>query len=108
MEIQYLQKLENSPIKGTSLIPEDIGVSESDIITLEQKTGVQLPKALKEFLFLAGNYCVSISANALNQGLDEYDHRHELFQENLDEIKLPISRPYYVLIELNQHQFDFI
>jgi len=108
MEIHYLQNLLNSPIKGDSIIPNDRGVSEEKILALEQNIDVTLPQAFKEFLFLSGEYCLSIEANALNQGLEEYVFRHEQFKENLGKIKLSITRPYYVLIELNQHQFDFI
>ncbi len=108
MEIQYLQNLENSPVKGDAVIPKDRGVSEIEIIAFEQKVGLPLPKALKEFLFLSGEYCLSIEANATNQGLDEYEFRNEQFQENLDDAKIAISRPYYILTERSGEYFHFI
>jgi len=108
MEIQYLKNLENSPIKGSSITPEDIGETEENILMLEEKMNIPLPKALKEFLFLAGDYCVSIRANALNQGLEDYEFRHEQFQEMIDWSKAPISRETYCLTEVNGQEFNFI
>ena len=104
MEIIYLNNLINPSLEQ---IRNSRGISESEILLFEQKTGV-LPVALKEFLYLAGEFSISISANALNQGLEDYEFRHEQFQEALDDAKISISRPYYALSEVNGDQFDFI
>ena len=108
MEIQYLQNLENSPIKGDSVIPKDRGVEEAKILSFEQTIGIPLPKALKEFLFLSGEYCLSIETSATNQGLNNYEIRKEQFQEAQNYSKVTIRKPFYVVTERSGEYFHFI
>jgi hypothetical protein len=58
MTIELLKKLEKYPLKGNKA---SRGLSLPQIEELELEfcpNGVQFPKALREFLFLAGEYCV--------------------------------------------------
>ena len=55
MTIDYLQKLRDIPSDGTT----NRGISLLEITHLEQvfNNGNLFPKVLKEFLYLAGDYC---------------------------------------------------
>ena len=98
MEIIYLKYLQANPRTleptGEMSIP-DRPIPLSEIEQLEQlyNNGAPFPKALRELLFLAGDYC-----NVLEYGV--YDTRQEIqedFRDDLVRLNKTLSRPYFVI-----------
>lgn len=101
MNIQYLQKLKETPKIGSDKI---IGVSESEIEKAEQKCNVKFPKAYKEFLFLAGK---DRGALPLMDTADletiSSDWHQEIMREEMEETGLgkQLTRPFWLFAESN-------
>lgn len=97
MEIIYLKYMQANPRvpnEGKLGFPNE-PISLSEIEQLEQlyNNGLPFPKALRELLFLAGDYC-----NVLEYGV--YDTRQEIqedFQDDLVRLNKTLSRPYFVI-----------
>lgn len=107
MEIQFLNKLKDNPINYGVLINLEIeGINLNEIELLEQNwnNGNPFPKALKELLFLAGNYCYvcDYGANENQQELQE-----SVRQDLLDNERT-ISRPFYAIDVYSTYSFLFI
>jgi len=108
MNIQYLQKLKETPKIGSDKI---IGVSESEIEKAEQKCNVKFPKAYKEFLFLAGKDrgALPIMDTADLETISS-DWHQEIMQEEMEETGLnkKLTRPFWLFAESNGcEQFYF-
>jgi len=80
----------------------------SDITNLELEIGEKFPIALKEFLFLAGKDCPTISGNSINEGIETLNYRIRMFEENTEESNISLEGKVFLLTELNQHIFDFV
>jgi hypothetical protein len=108
MEIEYLQKLKDNPERITydkKIKLEIEGISVEEIENLERfyNGGDQFPKALRELLFLAGNY-----SYFFDYGVN--DTQKEMQEEVRETLKITervISRPFYVLGVIDS-QFLFV
>lgn len=98
MQIEILTKLRDYPVdpKRGSLFTNE-GISETEIAQLEQtwNNGNPFPKALKEFLFLAGKYCYL--CEILMDSQEEFQQFVRQRMLNNDEIGFVFSRPFYVI-----------
>ena len=98
MEIKYLLMLKNNP----AVYPNDPeyearikSISISEILQLEQtwNNGKEFPAALRELLFLAGDFCY-----VLDTGLMESQQEmQEEARQWLSDFNRTISRPFYVI-----------
>jgi hypothetical protein len=107
MQIEYLQDLANNPVSytGKRIRP----ISEAEITALEHlyNNGKPFPNALKELLYLAGDYCY-----VLDYGIDESQQEtQEFVKETMDLFGggKQISRPFYAIDVYNGNdQFLFV
>ena len=103
MEIEYLKYLEENPIKkGTSQDWPIRSISLSEIETLENKynNATPFPKALRELLFLAGEYCY-----VLDYGTHKsQDDLQKAERECLIDYGRSITRPFYVIDCYNDYE----
>jgi hypothetical protein len=93
MEIIYLQQLRD---EGNSLSPWPMSpVPLSEIEQLEQlyNNGNTFPKVLREFLYLAGNYCPVVDTGIH----DTQQEEQEWYRERLLEEGKVFSRPFFVV-----------
>jgi len=111
MNIQFLTELKDNPSaypNDTDFKGEIEGIPLSEIEQLEQtwNNGLPFPKALRELLFLAGNYCY-----VLDKGLMESQ------QQMQEEARLwmtyegqqrTITRPFYVIEVRYDEQFTMV
>ena len=107
MEIQYLNKLKDNPISYGVLINLEIeGINLDEIQLLEQNwnNGNPFPKALKELLFLAGNYCY-VCDYGVNENQQELQGS---VRQDLLENERIISRPFYAIDVYSTSHFLFI
>lgn len=107
MEIQYLNNLKNNPINYGVLMDFEIdGINLEEIQILEQKwnNGNPFPKALKELLFLAGNYCY-VCDYGVNENQQELQ---ESVRKDLLENGKTIIRPFYAIDVYTFYNFLFI
>ncbi|QTD39176.1 hypothetical protein JL193_08040 [Polaribacter batillariae] len=98
MNIEVLTKLRNNPAKfpnrtGNSFAIE--GISLSNIEQLEQNwnNGNPFPKALRELLFLAGDYCYVLDYNLWE---DQQEMQEEL-RDVMQSKGHSFSRPFYII-----------
>lgn len=99
MEIEYLQKLEQYPARwpnDKSYKAEIKSLSLDDIMMLETtyNNGTPFPKALRELLYLAGDFCYLLEWNALSPE----DEMYQISLQNsiaryIDNMGLNITRP---------------
>ncbi|OYQ47155.1 hypothetical protein CHU92_01170 [Flavobacterium cyanobacteriorum] len=105
MKIRYLNKLKNAPTRPDLMTNE--GISENEIIQLESSfnNGMMFPKALRELLYLAGDFCY-----VCDFGLTDTQEELQLFvRGNIDYYNKSIVRPFYVFDIYNaREQFLFI
>ncbi len=103
MIIEFLQKLESNPkISGTPPdLPGNTSYSISEIEDLEHlyHNGKKFPKALREWLFLAGEYCWVLGGNAKNLQIT--------LRETLNHFGLEIDRPFFV-VHYDGETFDLV
>ena len=100
MDIKYLTLLNNNRSVtsfGTGFVKTLQPISEAEIISLESayNNGHTFPSALRELLFLAGNYCY-----VLDYGMnDSQEELQQYARENLTEYgrTFSINRPFYVI-----------
>ncbi|MXN92321.1 hypothetical protein GR160_13920 [Flavobacterium sp. Sd200] len=107
MEINYLQMLRDNPTKwGTDNMTIQ-PLSESAISSLEYiyNGGQPFPIALKELLFLAGNYCY-----VLDYGIEETrEELQEYIRESLEENNKQMLHPFFAIDAYNGNdQFLFV
>ena len=104
MNIEYLQYLRDNPSKGMFTI-EPISLAEIEQLEQLYNNGNHFPKALRELLYLAGEYChvLDYSSFDTQQELQEYV-REDLHDEGWD-----FSRPFYIVDAYNLgDQFLFV
>jgi hypothetical protein len=104
MEIIYLNKLKNAPPSPDSMTNR--GISENEIIQLESSfnNGMMFPKALKELLFLAGDYCY-----VLDYGVAENQQELQDFvREDIEDSNKVITRPFYAIDVYGGYSFIFV
>ena len=104
MDITYLKQLERTPNKN-SWINESISLEEIKQLAQIYNNNKPFPKALRELLFLAGNYCI-----VLDYGLnDTQQELQEFVRENMQEENRIITRPFYAIDVYNAgDQFLFV
>lgn len=92
MNINYLQKLRDNPSDGTT----NRGISLSQIMHLEQvfNNGNPFPIVLKEFLYLAGDYCYVMDTGPWDS-IEEMNIEHRADYLNIYGVTL--NRPYLFL-----------
>jgi hypothetical protein len=101
MKIKYLKRLRDTKLKRTA----NRGMSLAEIEKLEQEynQGRPFPKAYREFLYLAGEFC------NLGTGISDYDRMQEMAREEVAASGKTIGRPYWVTDQLDRcEQFGFI
>lgn len=109
MNIEYLKLLRDNPVKNPNSTGHKFiirGISLTEIEQLEQtwNNGNPFPKALRELLFLAGEYCY-----VFNYGV--YDTQQELQEEKREDMVdngKTITRPFFVMDTWNADQFSFV
>ena len=104
MDITYLKQLERTRNKN-SWINESISLEEIKQLEQIYNNNKPFPKALRELLFLAGNYCI-----VLDYGLnDTQQELQEFVRENMQEENRIITRPFYAIDVYNAgDQFLFV
>ena len=92
MTIDYLQKLRDIPSDGTT----NRGISLLEITHLEQvfNNGNLFPKVLKEFLYLAGDYCYVMDTGSWDS-IEEMNIEHRADYLNIYGVTM--NRPYLFL-----------
>lgn len=92
MEIQYLQSLKNNPSRDGRI---NIPLTQTEILELEQlyNNSNPFPKALKELLFLAGDYCIVMDYGISNSQQEFQD----FVREDLLEFGKVFTRPFYAV-----------
>lgn len=107
MEIKFLKDLKNNPRKRNSEQFINEAIPETEITQLEvlYNNGSFFPKALKELLYLAGDYCY-----VLDYGMaDNQQEMQEDVQERFIRYSKSIARPFYVIDVFNGNsQFLFV
>lgn len=109
MKIQYLIKLRDYPYDDNSNDDEtsmNEGISLEEINSLEQNwnNGNQFPLALRELLFLAGNYC-----NVFDYGIfDSQEDFQNFARQDFTESTKTILRPFFVLDYNTGYNYLFI
>jgi len=95
MEIIYLKELQDNPNRRGDPKFNNEPILESEILHLEQlyNAGNTFPKALRELLYLAGNYCY-----VLDYGISEsQEELQDYVREKLEFRNKVISRPFFVI-----------
>ena len=109
MNIEYLKILRDNP----AMYPNDIdykgqirGIPLTEIEQLEQtwNNGNPFPKALRELLFLAGDFCFVFSYGVY----DTQQRLQEAMREDMVECNKTITRPFYVMDTWNADQYYFV
>ncbi|MCC2589769.1 hypothetical protein [Chryseobacterium sp. MFBS3-17] len=102
--MQYLRDNPKSS-SGATFSIEPIPLSEIQYLETKYNNGVIFPKALRELLFLAGEYCYVLDYNI-------YDSQEELQDEArewLQKYNRSISRPFFAIDVYNAgEQFLFV
>lgn len=96
MNIEILTNLRDNPIEyGTTRNFENRGIELSEIQQLEQlyNNGNPFPKALKELLYLAGDFCYVLDYNTH----DSQQEMQESMREDLEDDEITITRPFYAV-----------
>ena len=95
MEIEYLKELHNNPNRRGDPNFTIKPILEPEIVYLEQlyNAGNTFPKALRELLYLAGNYCY-----VLDYGISESQEELQGFvRGELNYYNKEISRPFFAI-----------
>jgi hypothetical protein len=109
MEIEYLKMLRDNP----AMYPNDIdykgeirGVPHTEIEQLEQtwNNGNPFPKALRELLFLAGDFCYLLDYGVA----DNQQELQEFVREEMADNSKTITKPFYVFDVFGGDTFLFI
>ena len=106
MTLKYLKKLAENVTIGKSTVR---GVSEEEIRVVEEKFDIQFPKAYREFLLLAGEYCGALPLYD-TASLEELaaDWHQEIMKETLEDFGTVIDKPFWLYAESNGcEQFAF-
>jgi len=95
MEIVYLKELQDNPNRRGDPKFNNEPILESEILHLEElyNAGNTFPKALRELLYLAGNYCY-----VLDYGISEsQEELQEFVRGELNYYNKEISRPFFAI-----------
>lgn len=116
MEIEYLQKLIEYPAgldAYGNISFENSPSSTEEILELETlyNSGNPFPKALKELLCLAGEYCFCLQYNPVDP--DNNIPTQTYMQESVRKYELPITglnhtRPFYIIDLVYPGNFRFV
>ena len=107
MEIQYLQYLRDNPKASSEarFSIESISLEEIEQLEIKYNNGKQFPKALRELLFLAGEYCYVLDYNIFDSQEELQDEAREWLQK----YNRVINRPYFAIDAYNAgEQFLFV
>ena len=107
MEIQYLQYLRDNPKRWSSSTYsiEPIPLTEIEQLETKYNNGKLFPKALRELLFLAGEYCYVLDYNIFDSQEELQDEAREWLQK----YNRAINRPFFVIDAYNAgEQFLFV
>ena len=110
MEIQYLAKLKDNPSKNPNSVEhpwtiQPITLTEITQLEALYNNGQLFPKALRELLYLAGNYCYVLSMGSC----DTQQQMQELVRNQIDIANKEITSPFMVIDIYNESdQFLFI
>lgn len=105
MELKYLQKLSENKKIGSE---EMRGVSEEEIISVEQKLGFKFPQVYREYLFIGGAYTGWLFRDTATLKELSSDWHMELLNEVMADFGTVIDRPFWVYSESNGcEQFKF-
>jgi len=91
MTIQYLKKMEATPVIQNV---KNIGIPECEIKRLESLSGVQLPKAYKEFLFLGGKLDNMLDWHA-GFDIENMIEIQEMTVETLSDVGYTMPKPFW-------------
>ncbi|MBL7725400.1 MAG: SMI1/KNR4 family protein [Chitinophagaceae bacterium] len=91
---------------------EDLGMTEAEISTMENRSGKTFPAAYKEFLFLGGkgaNMIADLNHQVLSyqDGEEYWKERQESGPENMKEEDVTVEKDIWVFADLGPEQFDF-
>ncbi len=109
MSIEFLTELRDNPIEfGGEMNFANRGIPLSEIEQLEQdwNSGIPFPKALRELLFLAGDFCYVLDTG-LMESQQEMQEEARLWMTEEGQERV-ISRPFYVLEVRNEEQFVMV
>ena len=109
MNIQFFTELKDNPIEfGGEMNFANRGIPLSEIEQLEQdwNNGLPFPKALRELLFLAGDFCYVLDTG-LMESQQEMQEEARLWMTEEGQVRV-ISRPFYVLEVRNEEQFVMV
>lgn len=107
MEIQYLQYLRDNPKASSEarFSIESISLEEIEQLEIKYNNGKQFPKALRELLFLAGEYCYVLDYNIFDSQEELQDEAREWLQK----YNRTINRPFFAIDAYNAgEQFLFV
>lgn len=92
MNIELMVNLKNN-LSLPNTVAKSEGLTINEIETLEQKynNGKKLPKAFREYLFLAGEY-FNGGLDTLGEGLDQLQ---EYAKEDLKKTKQKVDKPFF-------------
>jgi hypothetical protein len=95
--LKYLQQYPKKPNSQAGL--QNVGISTQDISVLESQynNGIKFPLALKELLFLAGEFCYVLDYNIF----ETQQELQEAVREWLSENNLSINRPFFAIDAYN-------
>ena len=98
MELKYLKKLEKNKTIGHDTIE---GVSESEIVKVEQGLNIKFPLAYREFLLLAGEYSGNLQLADGATSLAELSKESymDFMYKQLKKYGPNINRPFWVISE---------
>lgn len=102
MELEYLKKLED--FYNNNLKFSRISVPEQKIEKLEQQLNIKLPKAYKEFLFLAGNRDSFL--DSWERGFDYLDWIQASIKKSINDVNLHL-KPFFAFEEYGRNQCQF-
>lgn len=104
MNIQFLTELRDNPIEygnDINFVNRGINVSEIEQLELTWNNGIQFPKALRELLFLAGDFCYVLDTG-LMESQQQMQEAARLWM-TYEGQQRTITRPFYV-IEVNYEE----
>ncbi len=107
MNIEYLKTLRDNPADfGVTMNYTNRGIPLTEIEQLEQtwNNGNPFPKALRELLFLAGDFCYVFSYGIS----DTQQALQERWREQMLDAGKTIIRPFYVVDTWGPDQFYFV
>ena len=97
MKIQYLQRLQQTPIIGTRKIE---GVSDFEIQEVEAKFNISFPQTYKEFLFLAGEYPGALQILDTNDLTTiSHDEHQKMMWEEIERSGIKFERPFWLFAQ---------